>query len=189
MFWNSVNIISFWSSLLFIYFFLLVWFLVLSSGLKFLTIFINCDVHVCHGHLLKQTPCTLDMFSCFSECCWPWTTQMWTVQGQLEMGRFISVVNTVLLHGPMVESADMNNVRCGGPTIQLRADFQLHSGSVPLIPSPCCSRVSCTTLLYHRLFQIHVVFSLSQRAAIRYFFRKPSFPLGGEWILWNNSDS
>ena len=41
------------SSLLFIYFFLLVWFLIFSSGVNFLTIFINFDIHVCHGHLLE----------------------------------------------------------------------------------------------------------------------------------------
>lgn len=65
--------------------------------------------------------------------------------------QIISVVNTTLLHGPMVESADTNNVRCGGPTIKLRADFQLHSGSVPLIPSPYCSRVSCTTFIVSQI--------------------------------------
>lgn len=150
MFWNSVNIISFWSSLLFIYFFLLVWFLVLSSGLKFLTIFINCDVHVCHGHLLEANVFVLltcshvslsavDLGQHRCELCRPTYMQI------------ISVVNTTLLHGPMVESADTNNVRCGGPTIKLRADFQLHSGSVPLIPSPCCSRVSCTTFIVSQI--------------------------------------
>ena len=65
--------------------------------------------------------------------------------------RFISVVKTTLLHGPMVESADTNNVRCGGPTIKLCADFQPHRGSVPLIPSPCCSRVSCTTFIVSQI--------------------------------------
>lgn len=149
MFWNSVNIISFWSSLLFIYFFLLVWFLVLSSGLKFLTIFI-CDVHVCHGPPGSKRLCSSDMSSTFLWVLLTLNNTDVNCAGPLTC-RFISVVNTVLLHGPMVESADMNNVRCGGPTIQLRADFQLHSGSVPLIPSPCCSRVSCTTFIVSQI--------------------------------------
>lgn len=80
-------------------------------------------------------------------------------------------------------SADMNNVRCGGPTIQLRADFQLHSGSVPLIPSPCCSRVSCTTFIVSQIVSDSCCIFPVPVAAIRYFFRKPSFPLGGEWIF------
>lgn len=77
---------------------------VLSSGLKFLTIFI-CDVHVCHGPPGSKRLCSSDMSSTLSlsavdleqhrcELCRPTYMQI------------ISVVNTTLLHGPMVESAD-----------------------------------------------------------------------------------
>ena len=148
MFWNSVYIISFWSSLLFIYFFLLVWFLILSSGLKFLTIFIVMFMFamvLLEAHVFVLLTCphvslsAVDLEQHRCELCRPTYTQI------------ILVVNTTLLHGPMVESADTNNVRCGEPTIQLRADFQLHSRSVPLIPSPCCSRVSCTTFIVSQI--------------------------------------
>ena len=46
--------------------------------------------------------------------------------------------------------------------MKLGARFQLHGGPVSLVPPRAVQGLAVLPFLYHRLFQVHVVFSLSQ---------------------------
>ena len=96
----------------FIHLFLLVWFLIFSSGIKFLTIFINFDIHVCHGHLLEANVfvlltrphislSTVDLEQHRFELCRPTYMQFY--------------LSTTFPHGPVAESADRTALEAEGP--------------------------------------------------------------------------
>lgn len=58
---------------------------------------------------------------------------------------------------------------------------------MPLIPSPCCSRVSCTTFIVSQIVSDSCcIFPVpAQQSGIS--LGSLQFSLGGEWILGNNS--